>query len=134
MRFSGPFRCVMCEKAEKTIDHLFLNCDFAHLVSSYVMQKLNWQSPLSNRLWDWLEAWPTGYNSWTFVTIWKDIPSTTLWELWKERNRRLFHEKVEKKERFLQRVEKAISEVVSNAAAKVNPQKVPFSRQDVLIQ
>ncbi|XP_059070577.1 uncharacterized protein LOC131860212 [Cryptomeria japonica] len=29
MGFAGPFRCVLCEKAEEDVDHLLLNCDFS---------------------------------------------------------------------------------------------------------
>lgn len=83
--------------------------------------------PMARKLCEWLESWPSlGKNS-IFAAIWKILPSTVLWELWKERNRRVFDGRAENCERFLTRLGRAISELVSNAASNVNLAKTPFS-------
>lgn len=63
----------------------------------------------------------------TFAAIWVVIPSTVVWEIRKERNRQTFQDKQEDWNRFSQRLERAISELVSNAASLVNVAKVPFT-------
>ncbi|XP_059064684.1 uncharacterized protein LOC131069894 [Cryptomeria japonica] len=95
MGFAGPFRCVLCEKAEEDVDHLLLNCEFAQKAWLFGLQRLNWMDPMAGKLCEWLESWPSlGKNS-IFAAIWKILPSTVLCELWKERNQRVFDGRAE---------------------------------------
>ncbi|XP_057839274.1 uncharacterized protein LOC131049246 [Cryptomeria japonica] len=130
MGFVGPFRCVLCEKAEEDVDHLLLNCEFAQEAWLFGLQRLNWKGPMAGNLCDWLDSWLVSGKPSTFATVWKILPSIVLWELWKERNRRVFEGKAENRQRFLIRLERAISELVSNAASHVNLAKVPFTQFD----
>lgn len=83
--------CPLCRRVMESVDHLFVNC-------SYII-----------RLWwlvkDWLglhlldlHAWPTQsiHSWWGTMTKRKDLVSITLlvsWELWNERNARVFKNK-----------------------------------------
>lgn len=102
MGFAGPFRCVLCEKAEEDVDHLLLNCEFAREAWLFGLQRLNWKGPMIGNLSEWLESWPVLGKPSIFAAIWKILPSTILWELWKERNRRVFEGKAENRKRFYQ--------------------------------
>ncbi|XP_059067838.1 uncharacterized protein LOC131858570 [Cryptomeria japonica] len=68
------------------------------------------------------EAWRFGLQ--------RLLEGTDVWEVWKERNRRLFEDKAETLERFLIKLERAISELVTNAASQVNLAKTPFTQFD----
>ncbi|XP_059070572.1 uncharacterized protein LOC131860208 [Cryptomeria japonica] len=54
MGFVGPFRYVLCEKAEEDVDHLLLSCDFAQKAWIFGLQRLNWKGPMVGNLCDWL--------------------------------------------------------------------------------
>lgn len=58
------------------------------------------------------------------------MPSIVMWEVWKEWNHQLFEDKIEPMEQFLIRLERAILELVSNAASQVNLVKTPFTQFD----
>lgn len=131
MGFAGPFRCVLCKTKEEDVDHLLVNCDFTQEASRFVLQRLSWKGPLIGKLRKWLDSWPALHKSSTFATIWKVMPSTIMWEVWKEQNRRLFEDKSEPMERFLIKLERAISKLVSNTTSQVNMAKTPFTQFDV---
>ncbi|XP_057823289.2 uncharacterized protein LOC131035575 [Cryptomeria japonica] len=50
--FLGPFRCIMCKKAEESLDHLLLQCEEAQMVWSFLLGKLGWMAPLPNTVLD----------------------------------------------------------------------------------
>lgn len=61
-------------------------------------------------------------------------PSLVVWEIWKERNRRIFQEKEESSASLLSRVERAITESVSATARNHNLAKHPYTSEDISIQ
>ncbi|XP_057857115.1 uncharacterized protein LOC131066376 [Cryptomeria japonica] len=101
MGFVGPFCFVLCKKEEEDVDHLLLRCEFSQEAWCFGLQRLSWKGSLAGNLRDWLESWSALYKSSTFAAIWKVMPSTVMWEVWKERNQRLFEDKIEPMEHFL---------------------------------
>ncbi|XP_059076545.1 uncharacterized protein LOC131875863 [Cryptomeria japonica] len=84
MGFAGPFRCVLCKKEEEDVDHLLLGCEFVQEAWRFKLQRLSWKESLAGNPRDWLESWSVLNNSSTFAAIWKVMPSTVMWDVWKE--------------------------------------------------
>jgi len=60
---TSPSRCVLCGKAEETIDHLLLTCPFASNCWDWLRQKLGWISALPDRIEDLFKGWPKGQKT-----------------------------------------------------------------------
>ena len=80
----------MCGKEEECVDHLLLNCDIVAKCWSFVQGKLGWFGPWSPSLKDFFISWLRGGRRNLFEYIWKVSPLIVIWEVWKERNRRIF--------------------------------------------
>ncbi|XP_059070479.1 uncharacterized protein LOC131860126 [Cryptomeria japonica] len=132
--FLGPFRCVMCKKADESLDHLLLQCEEAQMVWNFLLGKLGWQTPLPNSVFELLSSWNIQSHISVFSSVWLVAPSLVVWEIWKERNRRIFQEKEESSASLLSRVEREISESVSAAARNHSLTKYPYSSEDNFIQ
>ncbi|KAJ3707671.1 hypothetical protein LUZ61_011376 [Rhynchospora tenuis] len=83
----SPASCPCCSSGLlETTDHLFLHCNYASLVWSLV--QLRFRLPSLNHTLGiddfWLSQRPSG------LKIWDIIWAATTWNIWKERNRRIF--------------------------------------------
>lgn len=67
-------------------------------------------------------------------SVWVVSPSIVIWEIWKERNRRIFLDKKESLKRLLCRIDHSIEEVVGVAASQLQFQRIPFSLEDSRLQ
>ncbi|XP_059072398.1 uncharacterized protein LOC131873581, partial [Cryptomeria japonica] len=132
--FNGPFQCVMCKEKEESLDHLLLQCDIAQGVWKLLLRKLGWETPLPKKVIDLFKSWFTEYRKSTLSSLWTVSPSIAIWELWKERNRQVFQDKEEALERVCDRVERAISEVVSAATVNHNFLEHPYCLVDIFSQ
>jgi hypothetical protein len=90
--FIGPSLCVLCYEQEETKEHLFNGCRYSQSVwdqSAQIMRKSN---QYRNSVNDTIEHWDRiSYKSTLLNHIWQLLPGFILWQLWKERNRRIFH-------------------------------------------
>ena len=81
--------CIMCCHCGETVDHLFLHCEMAYRLWSFVFITigLSWVIPRSipDQLFGWWN-WLGKHSS----QIWNLVPLCILWCIWKERNRRTF--------------------------------------------
>ncbi|XP_057828398.2 uncharacterized protein LOC131039625 [Cryptomeria japonica] len=53
------FKYVMCDQVSEDVDHLFLQCPFAHQCWRFVTNKLELSMAFPNTIWDFFQAWPT---------------------------------------------------------------------------
>ena len=56
LHIAPPFKCVLCEEHEETMDHLFVTCSFSYQCWCFILSKLNHLTPLPNNLWDLFQA------------------------------------------------------------------------------
>lgn len=87
---AGPTKCVLCDEAEESTDHLILHCKVASSCWDALRLKLGWKGPWQNTVKGVFEGWPRPSGTSLFSSVWVVSPSIVIWELWKERNRRIF--------------------------------------------
>lgn len=83
--------CTLCKQVMESVDHLLVNCRYAIRLWGFIKDWLGLHS--LDRL-----AWPTDsiHSWWGTMTKRKDLASVTLlvsWEIWSERNTRVFKNK-----------------------------------------
>ena len=88
--FQGPIKCVMCGKEKESANHLLLNCDIVAQCWRGLQGKLGWSGLWSPSLKAFFISWPRVGRRNVFEYIWKVSPSIVIWEVRKERNRRIF--------------------------------------------
>ena len=69
LSIASPFRCVLCGEEDESIDHLFVNCQFAYQCWMFILNKLKYFTPLPNKIWDIFQAWLIPYPNALFVGI-----------------------------------------------------------------
>jgi len=103
--FSGPSRCYLCNRETETQEHLLINCGYTRNL---------WREV--GRLFRKPEKYPKETNEVIFLwqkekfqcrvvrRAWDLIAGFVLWMVWKERNRRIFQNKVKNSEKIWKRV------------------------------
>ncbi|CAN1275418.1 Putative ribonuclease H protein At1g65750 [Linum perenne] len=85
-------RCVLCGSDMETVDHLFLNCDFALDVWTRISSILSIHGPHSSSMTGFIQRWK-GLNCLTsYSPAMRVILHTFVWFIWKERNDRIFRD------------------------------------------
>ncbi|XP_069144518.1 uncharacterized protein [Solanum lycopersicum] len=86
--------CVLCKRAEESMEHLFIQCHYAEAIWERL---LRWINAYSNMPKSWTEfiQWCTqnGKEKTGRAQIFKWILAEGTYGLWNERNKRIFEEK-----------------------------------------
>jgi hypothetical protein len=94
--WEGPFRCPLCLHAEETTDHLLLNCGFSKevwMMATGPQFALNFPPDIISLLLHWDSFYPFTVKGRTQAfLLWGMLPKFILWNLWLERNHRIFRE------------------------------------------
>ena len=90
--------CVLCGKEKETITHLFLHCEFASCIWQSFFKKCGISWCLPRALSELMEAWRSGPFKGVGLILWRLIPFSILWSIWKERNNRIFNGKSKDRE------------------------------------
>ena len=130
----GPSWCVLCKQNNEDVDHLFYNCPFSLSCWEWLRARLMWSSPLPHSLMDLLSSWPTNLVRGVYSKIWNLSPSIIVWELWKERNSRIFRDKEKSVDRLIIKIEAAIVEVINSFLRKSFIEEGSFSYWDGLMK
>ncbi|CAI0627726.1 unnamed protein product [Linum tenue] len=85
-------RCALCEKEEESVDHLFIKCDYGKEVWYKCRMACpsiaNTSEDIFSTVRDWKSSTPNNINEWiNFCAL-----HAITWQLWLERNRRIFQE------------------------------------------
>ncbi|CAL1393885.1 unnamed protein product [Linum trigynum] len=85
-------RCTLCEADIETTNHLFRECRFNNSIWSSFMQVLKVFGPHADEMQNVIHSWPTeDPSAWLERFIHLFLHAFT-WELWKERNGRMFND------------------------------------------
>lgn len=117
--FVGPKKCVMCGEEEENLDHLLLQCKVAQSCWLSVKRMFYWHGPLQQSLIEFFESWPRQNRKSTLSSMWNISPSLVIWEIWKERNQRIFQDKKEDERMLVSRINQAIEEALGEAASQM---------------
>ncbi|XP_059067482.1 uncharacterized protein LOC131858301 [Cryptomeria japonica] len=93
MGINGPSRYILCQEQEETVDHLLLHYKFSSHYWWHFTRKLRIFGPFPSRLDEWFLQWPKSKGKAIFVDLLYILPSLLIWEIWKERNHRIFQGK-----------------------------------------
>lgn len=89
----APDACFLCDQADDTIDHIIAECSFAKQVWWNILTYLGADASLVGRsnIIDWWEAWRSHWHGQKRKGA-DTLFALVAWELWKERNARLFRD------------------------------------------
>eukprot|EP00253_Pinus_taeda_P003415 PITA_03415 len=90
-KFEGPSICLNCKKEEETVVHLMQLCPFSRKIWEKVTFRCQKEGRELGDLNNTLHKWPQQpYQSNILNSLWQILPGIVMWNLWKERNRRIF--------------------------------------------
>lgn len=124
------FTCVLCNKHLESSSHLFLHCDFAYQCSLWFFDKLNLTFVMENDLITFFSSWPLLFTSSFYACIWIISPSILLWNIWLERNNRIFRNTSSSLPEVLIKIELSISEVALSHICRNLDNLTSFSHWD----
>eukprot|EP00253_Pinus_taeda_P029073 PITA_29073 len=89
--FQGPSICHNCFQNEETQQHLLDSCPLANQIYNKISFRCQRRCKVNNDIIDTIRQWPKSPYSCAILNhLWNIIPGITLWNIWKERNRRIF--------------------------------------------
>ncbi|XP_059073453.1 uncharacterized protein LOC131874206 [Cryptomeria japonica] len=106
------FPCVFCGYCMGSMDHLFFLCPFAFECWYWLFDMLGWSSALCPNLLSQFMSWPLLFPSSFYSSLWVVAPSLLIWNLWLERNSRIFKHKSSSLTVIIGKIQASISEVV----------------------
>ena len=130
----GPSRCVLCKHNSEDADHILYSCPFSQSCWEWLRLKLGWSSPLPRTFSELLKGWPVNRIKGIYRKLWNICPTIMSWEIWKERNRRIFQNMEMKPENLLLKIEASIVEVTNSHLRKVQKEEGSFSTWDGLMK
>jgi hypothetical protein len=90
--FIGPSICYLCQQQEESMEHILNQCSSSGEIwdqASQIMRKTNRER---DNIISTIRNWGTeAYKSPILNRIWQLFPGFIVWQLWKERNMRIFH-------------------------------------------
>jgi ribonuclease HI len=92
--FTGPSICTLCGKAEETMNHLLNTCHYTAQVWDQVAIIMRTSDRLRDSVIETLINWrDQPFSSPYLNRVWQLLPGFVLWQVWKERNNRIFRNK-----------------------------------------
>ncbi|CAL9005557.1 unnamed protein product [Prunus brigantina] len=92
----SPSWCVLCRESAESIDHLFLHCPYSLNLWWKLLRVfgVTWVTPRSSV--DLLSTkWAVTGKRKRALTLWNCLTHAIFWNVWTERNRRIFQENKE---------------------------------------
>ena len=91
---TGPSRCVMCNEAEETMDHLLNQCKWVKRMWQEGLESFQQTRQETGSIQDIITAWESkSFKNPIVKKIWELLLGFTAWSIWKERNGHIFEGK-----------------------------------------
>ena len=123
----GPSRCLLCEAQEETMEHLLNNCTFTSwlwdLFVAIFQQSVRDRRSIFSTLINWRKNFA---NNEILNSTWALIPSFIIWNVWKDRNTRIFNGEKKPLQHLLELILKWLKETVRIIVRNL-PKNPPFS-------
>jgi hypothetical protein len=131
--FIGPSLCVLCHQQEETKEHLFNGCSYSQRVWDQSAQIMRKSGQHRNSVNETIEHWDNiSYKSTLLNHIWQLLPGFILWQLWKERNKRIFHSQVSPPEATWETISSRIKETIRSHPWKLEDLQSTPDEQHIL--
>jgi hypothetical protein len=91
---------------------------------------MNWTTPLPKSLKELISGWPTNQYYGIYSKLWNISPSILIWEIWKERNRRIFKNQELQVVELQRKIEASIMETLNAHIRKSQFEEGSFSAWD----
>lgn len=99
----SPNCCTICLRNSKIAPHIFNHCLFANIFWEFITESFNWSAPRPHDIHDLLSFYLVGHPFRNEKkTLWECFIRAFLWNLWLERNARIFKEKSQSIQSFLE--------------------------------
>lgn len=129
---AGPSRCQLCGLQKETMGHLLNLCSGTSTLWNWVASIFNQIDKNENDITETLKNWRKDFSDNQTVNIaWTLIPGFLIWDLWKERNNRIFKDKSSSTQSIMAQILRHLKETV-NALLK-QPLEKPPCHQDAHI-
>jgi hypothetical protein len=90
--FIGPSICHLCYQQEETMEHLLNNCILSEEIWNQATQLMRRTKRVKDSIMSTIRGWGTdSYKIPILNRTWQLLPGFIVWQLWKERNKRIFH-------------------------------------------
>jgi hypothetical protein len=92
--FVGPSRCSLCYDSEETQDHILSKCNFTMQLWDQGATNFQRTDLQKDNVVATIELWRDNpFNNVLINRAWEIFPGILMWNVWKERNRRIFKDK-----------------------------------------
>jgi hypothetical protein len=89
--FVGPSMCILCGETAETMNHLLTSCPYTAQIWDQSALIMRTSDCVRDNIVDTITNWRDQvFHSPLLNRIWQLLPGFILWQVWKERNRRLF--------------------------------------------
>ncbi|KAK9154956.1 hypothetical protein Sjap_002436 [Stephania japonica] len=86
----SPSWCVLCKRDNETIDHVFFSCPLPHRIWLEMLNEVGWNGRMPSCLLDCLNDGEAHLLKGRKGTLWRVGMLALLWNIWEERNNRIF--------------------------------------------
>ncbi|CAN1151748.1 Transposon TX1 uncharacterized 149 kDa protein [Linum perenne] len=107
--FIFPNRCVLCGRAAESVDHIFIHCAFTTQVWSKLSSTLSIHGPLPSSFKDLLLMWKYMNCAPHFAVVREVLIHSVIWNIWLERNDRIFRDSIRSTQQVFIRIWLAIA-------------------------
>lgn len=132
-KFHGPSICLNCRQSEETLQHLLNNCSLAHKIWDKACFRSQRDDRKENDIVHTLRQWPKHpYKSEILNYLWTLIPGMVLWNIWKERNNRIFKNKCAPIEIIWSRLHENLKETIQLKAWAIEDLPTADAEKNIL--
>lgn len=112
--FAGPSICPNCKQEEESALHLMQSCPMGRKLCEKITFRCQKDGRVTGDIKGTLHTWPqVPYKSKLLNTLWQLIPGLLMWNIWKERNRRIFKDQAQPIEQIWHGLHQNIKETLS---------------------
>ena len=86
--------CVLCKRAEESMEHLFIQCHYAEAIWERLLRCINVHSNMPKSWTEFIQwCFKNGKGKTVRAQIFKGVLAEEVYGLWSEKNKRIFEEK-----------------------------------------
>ena len=113
-------RCYFCKEEEESVDYMMLHCLYVRKLWDKFITLLCFEWVFPNNIQDFFIAWKTTHNI-LVINIWNIFLPHFWWEVWKERNDRVFRGKESNSNQIFYNIRRVVTENVKMSGKDQEP-------------